>query len=153
MLIYIISIFRKTPAVKKKLVTGENAVLPRVKRYRDMITVRDFKPQKNKSIFDYHYVDPVKFSKDEFIAICNCYEKNYNQFPVINNCIGALVYGSHRLFREVFSLPGGLYLTTEIDGGISIVTDPSSENMTEIPEKRHFNIVGYFDDNNMLHIR
>lgn len=138
---------------EKKLITGENAVLPRVKRYLDMIKVRDFKPGKAKSIFDYHFVDPAVFTENEFNSICNCYEKNKARFPEINGRIGAFVYGHHRLFREVFSLSDGFFIVTEFDGKLSIVTDPSFENMTQIPEKRHFNSVGYFDNSNNLHIR
>jgi len=144
---------QKTGSNDKRLITGENSVLPRVKRYLDMIIVRDFKPEKVKSIFDYHFIDPAVFTKDEFNSICSCYEKNKDQFPEISSKIGAFVYGHHRLFREIFNLPGDLFIVTEFDGNLSIVTDPSFENMTEIPEKRHFNNIGYFDDKNNLHIR
>jgi len=138
---------------EKKLITGMNAVPPRVKRYLDMVVIRDFMPDKGKSIFDYHYVDPFIFSKDEFEIITSCYGKNRIRFPEINNRIGALVYGSHDLFREVFTLPDGFFIVTSFDGSLSIVTDYSPDSMTLIPEKRHFNNVGYFDDNNILHIR
>jgi len=144
---------QKSGSSEKRLVTGENAVLPRVKRYLDMITIRDFDPKKKKSIFDYHYLDPSAFTKDEFNVICNCYEKNKDLFPEIKNRIGAFVYGNKNLFREVFALSNGFFIVTEFDGNLSIVTDPSFENMTLIAENRHFNNVGYFDDNNVLHIR
>lgn len=144
---------RNNDTGETRLITGENAVLPGVKRYRDMVRVRDFNPGEAKSLFNYHYIDPELFTDTEFDLICDCYEKNGGRFSEVSNKIGAFVYGNHDMFREIFKLPDGFFLMTEFDGKITIVTDPSVEARTLVPEKRHFNNVGYFDDNNILHIR
>jgi hypothetical protein len=136
-----------------QVITGNNAILPTVKRYRDMIIVHDFQPRKGKSLFQYHYLDPSNFTASEFNRICVCYEKHRSFFPELEDKIGALVYGTFDSFREIFMLPDGFFLVTEHNGNITIVDDPSTEAMTLPAEKRHFNHIAHFDDQNKLFFR
>lgn len=145
--------YKKPGDSKIRIVTGNISILPEAKRYRDMITVRDFTPGKAKSIFQYHYLFPSDFSADEFKEICDCYGNNRAAFPELDKKIGALVYGDYNSFREVFKLPDGLYIVTEHNGDLTITDDPSKKAMTIPAEKRHFNNIGYFDDHNRLHLR
>jgi len=138
---------------KTHVVTGNIHILPEAKRYRDMIIVRDFHPDRPKSLFNYHYLPPSEFSREEFDEICLCYEKNRAALPELEKKIGALVFGDFNSFREIFKLPDGFYIVTEHDGNLTILTDPSRIAMTYLPEKKHFNNIGYFDDQNRLHLR
>lgn len=138
---------------KLRIVTGNIHILPEAQRYRNLITVRDFSPGKTKSLFNYHYIFPSDFTREEFNIICDCYEQNRISFPELDKKIGALVYGDYNSFREIFKLPDGFYIVTEHNGSLTIVDDPSREAMTIPAEKKHFNNIGYFDDQNRLHLR
>ena len=134
-------------------VTGKTYILPKVKRYRDMIEVYDLTPGKGKFSIQYHYLFPSIFTEDEFKEICRCYEANKDSFKELGNKIGALVYGDYNLFLEVFKLPEGFYIKTVHNGDLAIVTDPSIEATTLPAEKKHFNNIGYFDDRGRLRLR
>jgi hypothetical protein len=138
---------------KLRPVTGNIHILPEAKRYRDMITVRDYTPGTAKSLFNYHYLFPSDYTLEEFNLICDCYGRNRTSFPEIENKIGALVYGDYNLFNEIFKLPDGFFIMTENNGNLTILTDPSPIARTLPAEKKHFNNIGYFDGSNRLHLR
>ncbi|HRX48555.1 MAG TPA: hypothetical protein P5120_13635 [Spirochaetota bacterium] len=138
---------------KTRIITGNIHILPEAKRYRDLIIINDFHPERTKSLFDYHYLSPSEFTREEFDEICLCYKQNRDSLPELETKIGALVYGDFNSFREIFKLPDGFYIVTEHDGNLTILTDPSIIAMTYLPEKKHFNNIGYFDDQNRIHLR
>ena len=136
-----------------RLITGNIAVLPRVKRYLDRIRVRDYAPGKAKTLFSIHYVLPSRFTAEEFEAIDACYASHRDRMPEISRKVEMLVYGDPKSFYEIYRCPGRFYIRTEIDGNLTITDDPSYESLTQIPEKRHFNHVGFFNDRNELYLR
>ncbi len=145
--------YKKNSDKTPRMVTGNISVLPTAKRYRDMISVRDFLPGKPKSVFQHHYLFPSEFTSDEFNEICGCFEKNKNSFPELKNKVGALIHGDYNSFREAFKLPDGFYIVTEYNGNLTIVKDPSREAMTIPAELKNFAHIGYFDDSSRLHLR
>ncbi len=145
--------YKKNSDENIRIATGNISILPEAKRYKDMISVRDFTPGRAKSLFQYHYLFPSEFTAEEFKEICDCYGNNRESFPELDKKIGALVYGDYNLFREVFKLSNGFYIVTEHNGDLTITDDPSRMAMTIPAEKRHFNNIGYFDDHNRLHLR
>lgn len=133
-----------------KKITGNNAIAPHIKRYLDMVVINDF--GKDINVFTSHYVHPSVFSREEYDMIIKNYTEVRNEWTEIHKSIARLIYGNTLDFHEVFKCPDGkFFLTTDIDGGISIVEDSSYYAKTIPLEKRKANVIGIFDNNNELH--
>ncbi len=136
--------------------TGNVGVLPRAKRYRDMIAIADFREGSRPAmgeLFTTHYISPRRITREEFDEVCRVYRHRRAEWSVIAPSIGLLVYGEQRMFHEVFDCGSGLYLYTDLDGNILITDDPAYESLSRIAERRHMNHVAFFTDDNRLIFR
>lgn len=137
---------------QSKKITGRYGTLPRVKRYLDMIRIENLDPAGG-SLFNTHYVHPEEFTEDEFAFAVAAYRKHRDSVPELKSKVSTLVYGNQRHFHEVFVCPEKFFLVTDSWGQISITTDSSWEALTLPIEKRHCNVIGFFDDDGKLTLR
>ncbi len=135
-----------------KKITGRYGTLPTVKRYLSVMKIEKMDSAQG-SLFNIHYVHPEEFTPDEFDFIVSAYRKNRDSVPELKSKINTLVYGNQWHFHEVFMCPEKFFLITDLWGQISIVTDSSYEGLTTPIELRHSNVIGRFDDNQVLTLR
>ena len=111
---------RNSKTGDEKMITDNVAILPEAQWFLDDITIFYTEEHKKCDLFSCHYMNPEKFSKEEFELTTSCYQKTKNQFPLVRKKIGALIHGDPDKFRQIFFCEKDLLFSTNLLGDIII---------------------------------